>query len=115
VDGAGSGTAGEGVLAALSGRPTPAELMEHGWSCRLTPNGSTACSPPGRGLPAIPPPEHRPPSYLLWIFDTTTSELRGHSLMIRTDLYAGQPCGSTGTVYTLLPHLGYYECFNPVD
>jgi hypothetical protein len=51
----------------------------------------------------------------LWIFDTTTSELRGHSLMIRTDLYAGQPCGSTGTVYTLLPHLGYYECFNPVD
>ena len=33
--------------------------------------------------------------------------------MIRTDLYEGQTCPSTGTAYTSLPHIGYYECFNP--
>lgn len=35
--------------------------------------------------------------------------------MIRTDLYEGQTCPSTGAAYTYLPHIGYYECFNPVS
>jgi hypothetical protein len=96
-----------------SGGLSPAELMERDWSCRVTPVGSTACSPPGRGLPVFGAPEDRPPSYLVHVFDTATSEYPGFSRMIRTDLYQGQTCPSTGTPYTHLPHIGYYECFNP--
>jgi hypothetical protein len=96
-----------------SGGLSPAELMERGWSCRVTPVGSTACSPPGRGLPVFGAPEDRPPSYLVHVFDTATSEYLGFSRMIRTDLYEGQTCPSTGTAYAYLPHIGYYECFNP--
>lgn len=99
--------------AAQSGGLTPAELMERGWICRVTPVGNTACSPPGRGLPVFGAPEDRPPSYLVHVFDTATSEYLGFGRMIRTDLYKGQTCPSTGTAYTDLPHIGYYECFNP--
>ena len=94
---------------------TPGELRERGWSCRLTPVGSTACSPPGRGLPVFGAPEDRPPSYLVHVFNTATSEYLGFARMIRTDLYQGQTCPSTGAAYTYLPHIGYYECFNPVS
>jgi hypothetical protein len=107
---------GPSVLAAEGeGGLTPAELMERGWSCRVTPVGTTACSPPGRGLPVFGAPEDRPPSYLVHVFDTATSEYLGFSRMIRTDLYQGQTCPSAGTAYTHLPHIGYYECFNPVS
>jgi hypothetical protein len=99
--------------AAQSGGLTPAELMERGWSCRVTPVGSTACSPPGRGLPVFGAPEDRPPSYHVHVFNTATSEYLGFGRMIRTDLYQGQTCPSTGTAYTHLPLIGYYECFNP--
>ena len=105
------GTLGTGQ----SGGLTPAELMERGWSCRVTPVGTTACSPPGRGLPVFGAPEDRPPSYLVHVFDTATSEYLGFARMIRTDLYEGQTCPSAGAAYTYLPHLGYYECFNPVS
>ena len=81
----------------------------------MTPVGSTACSPPGRGLPVFGAPEDRPPSYLVHVFDTATSEYLGFARMIRTDLYAGQTCPSTGVDYVELPHLGYRECFNPVS
>lgn len=98
-----------------SGGLSPAELMERGWSCRTTPVGTTACSPPGRGLPVFGAPEDRPPSYHVHVFDTATSGYLGFGRMIRTDLYAGQTCPSTGLAYTHLPHIGYYECFNPVS
>jgi hypothetical protein len=94
---------------------TPAELIERGWSCRVTPTGTTACSPPGRGLPVFGAPEDRPPSYLVHEFDTVTSEYLGFTRMIRTDLYVGQTCPSTGVAYTYLPHIGYYACSNPVS
>lgn len=112
----GSGAAAGGVTTmAQSGGLTPVELIERGWSCRVTPVGSTACSPPGRGLPVLGAPEDRPPSYLVHVFDTATSEYLGFGRMIRTDLYQGQTCPSTGAAYTSLPHIGYYECFNPVS
>jgi hypothetical protein len=109
-----SGEAG-GSLTTQSGGLTPAELRQRGWSCRVTPVGTTACSPPGRGLPVFGAPEDRPPSYLVHVFDTVTSEYLGFGRMIRTDLYQGQTCPSTGAVYTHLPLIGYYECFNPVS
>jgi hypothetical protein len=104
-----------GGLAAQSFGLTPAELIERGWSCRVTPVGTTACSPPGRGLPVFGAPEDRPPSYLVHVFDTATSEYLGFGRMIRTDLYQGQICPSTGAAYTELPLIGYWECFNPVS
>jgi hypothetical protein len=94
---------------------SPAELLERGWSCRVTPAGTTACSPPGRGLPVFGAPEDRPPSYLVHVFNTATSEYLGFSRMIRTDLYQHQTCPSTGADYTYLPHIGYYECFKPAS
>ena len=100
---------------AQSGGLTPAELIERGWSCRVTPVGTTACSPPGRGLPVFGAPEDRPPSYLVHVFDTATSEYLGFARFIRTDLYQGQICPTTGAPYTELPHIGYWECFNPVS
>ena len=103
------------VAAQGEGRLTPAELRERGWSCRITPEGHTACSPPGRGLPVFGAPADRPPSYHVHVFDTATSAYLGFGRMIRTDLYAGQTCPSTGAPYTHLPHIGYYECFNPVS
>jgi hypothetical protein len=112
----GSGAAAGGVTTmAQSGGLTPAELIERGWSCRVTPVGTTACSPPGRSLPVFGAPEDRPPSHLLHVFDTATSEFLGFARMIRTDLYEGQTCPSTGAAYVYLPHIGYYECFNPVS
>jgi hypothetical protein len=113
--GTGSGAAPGGMTAeALSGGLTPIELIERGWSCRVTPDGETACSPPGRGLPVFGAPEDRPPSYLVHLFDTATSGYLGFTRMIRTDLYEGQTCASTGVSYVDLPHIGYYSCFHPV-
>jgi hypothetical protein len=112
---AGGSGAAAAHMTTQSGAPTPAELIEHGWSCRVTPVGSTACSPPGRGLPVFGAPEDRPPSYLVHVFDSATSEYLGFARFIRTDLYEGQTCPSTGAAYVYLPHIGYYECFNPVS
>jgi hypothetical protein len=115
---AGGGTrsgAATGSVMVQSGGLTPAELIDRGWSCRVTPVGTTACSPPGRGLPIFGAPEDRPPSYLVNVFDTATNEYLGFGRMIRTDLYEGQICPSTGATYVYLPHIGYYECFNPVS
>jgi hypothetical protein len=109
-----SALATEGVTAQTAGL-TPAELIERGWSCRLTPAGTTACSPPGRDLPAFGAPADRPPSHLLHVFDTPTGDLLGFARMIRTDLYQGQICPSTGAAYTHLALIGYYECFDPVS
>jgi hypothetical protein len=95
---------------------TPDELMDHGWSCRVTPDPTRrACSPPGRGLPVFGAPADRPPSYLVHVFDTVTGQYLGFGRMIRTDLYEGQICPSTGAEYGFLPHIGYYECFKPVS
>ena len=115
---ANGGTGSEGAtesLMAQSGRLTPAELIEKGWSCRVTPVGTTACSPPGRGLPVPGAPEDRPPTYLVHVFNTATSEYLGFGRLIRTDLYQGQPCASTGDPYVYREGIGYYECFNPVS
>ena len=112
--GTGSDGATESVMA-QSSRLTPAELMDRGWSCRVTPAGTTACSPPGRGLPVFGAPEDRPPTYLVHVFDTATSEYLGFGRLIRPDLYEGQTCPSTGDAYVYRDLIGYYECFNPVS
>ena len=100
-------------------RPAPAQSWQdfdaHGWNCRHAANapGVTVCSPPGQPLPvvAIPPaqpPADRPQTVMLkrWrngVFDANV-------LLIRPEIYNGQPCESTGAPYTFVSVLGYFEC-----
>jgi hypothetical protein len=69
------------------------------------------CSRPNQGFPAIgnPPPEDRPATFTFWLFDGTGA-FTGTELLIRTDLYKGQLCESTGALYDFRPAIGYYEC-----
>jgi hypothetical protein len=94
------------------------DFEARGWNCR-TPNGgpSTVCSPPNQPLPtvAIPPaqpPADRPETVMLkrWrngVFDANV-------LLIRPEIYNGQPCESTGQPYTYIGILGYFECAHTV-
>lgn len=100
-----------GALAgsARAERPTLETLAAQGWSC-FTPPGAprTVCGNPGLGRPPLPPGPADRPSYMLLAFALDGSYL-GTIHLIRADLYAGQPCGSTGAVYAVLPN-GYREC-----
>jgi hypothetical protein len=70
------------------------------------------CSPPNQPhpitLPGPPPPPDRPATFTLLVFDNGV--FYGTDLLIRSDLYAGQPCKSTGGPYRFIPRIGYYEC-----
>lgn len=37
----------------------------------------------------------------------------GTELLIRADLYSGQPCGPSGEPYVLRALIGYYACLHP--
>ena len=89
------------------------DFKARGWNCRTPAPGVVVCSPPGQPLPvpafppAVPPPD-RPETVVLkrWrngVFDANV-------LLIRPEIYNGQPCGSTGEAYTYVGVLGYYEC-----
>jgi len=69
------------------------------------------CSHPNQGLPpfADPPPADRPASFSFLIFDGTGSFV-GTEVLLRTDLYKGQVCESTGQPYDFVEVIGYYEC-----
>lgn len=95
---------------------TPDDLEARGWDCRpapLNPNRLT-CSHPNQPhpltLPGPPPPEDRPASITLLVFDNGV--FLGTSLLIRSDLYHDQPCKSTGGAYTLIARIGYRECLH---
>jgi hypothetical protein len=95
-----------------SGHPSPSELQGRGWTCFTPPvPNRIVCSHPNQGFPVVgnPPPEDRPASYQLWVFDGA-GVFHGTELLIRTDLYKGQVCESTGAPYVLVPIIGYYEC-----
>jgi hypothetical protein len=64
-------------------------------------------APPGV-LPGPPPPADRPASINLFVFENGV--FVGISVLIRSDLYNGQPCSSTGNAYTFIARIGYYEC-----
>ena len=96
-------------------RPGWEHFDEQGWNCRQPPTapGVTVCSPPGQPLPvvAIPPaqpPADRPPTVTLkrWINGVFDANV----LLIRPEIYNGQPCESTGAPYTFVSVLGYFEC-----
>ncbi len=98
---------------------SPGDLATHGWDCRPAPAPFTSvgCSPPNQihplALPGPPPPADRPATLTLLVFDSGV--LLGTNLLIRSDLYHGQPCKVTGGPYRFISRIGYYECLHVVN
>ena len=100
------------VAAATTGHPTPTDLMSRGWTCFTPPvPNRIVCSRPNQGSPTVgnPPPQDRPATFTFWLFNAS-GVFTGTELLIRTDLYKGQLCESTGAPYVFVPFIGYYEC-----
>lgn len=104
----------EVAVQAATGHPSPTDLAARGWSCFQPPvPNRIVCSRPNQGFPAIPPPEDRPASFTFWVFNGA-GEFAGTETLLRTDLYKGQLCESTGERYVFVPVIGYYECVHTV-
>jgi hypothetical protein len=91
---------------------TPAQLTERGWTCRVPPvPNRIVCSRPNQGFPTLgtPPPADRPASFTFMAFDGNGTFI-GTEILLRTDIYHGQMCESTGEPYAFRPPIGYYEC-----
>lgn len=97
---------------------SPEALVARGWDCRPAPANPSrlTCSPPNHPhpvlLPGPPPPDGRPATYTLLVFDS--GAFAGTDLLIRSDLYNNQPCRGTGGPYRFIPRIGYFECLHPV-
>lgn len=97
---------GLGVAAGL----TPADLIERGWNCGPTPIPNTiGCSQKAFPTPGNPPPADRPARFTALLFNQDETFI-GTVILIRSDLYHGQRCESTGEPYVLRAVVGYYEC-----
>ena len=100
------------ATAATTRHPTPTDLTSRGWTCFTPPvPNRIVCSRPNQGFPTVgnPPPQDRPATFTFWVFDGS-GVFTGTELLIRTDLYKGQLCESTGAPYVFVPFIGYYEC-----
>jgi hypothetical protein len=95
-----------------AGHITPAALTDRGWTCFTPPvPNRIVCSRPNQGFPTVgnPPPGDRPATFTFFVFDGA-GRFVGPEFLIRTDLYHGQVCESTGQPYVFVPVIGYYEC-----
>jgi hypothetical protein len=96
--------------------PSPADLAARGWDCRPAPTipNRITCSPPNQdhplSLPGPPPPADRPTTFTLLVFDNGV--FFGTDLLVRSDLYRGQQCHSSGGLYRFISRIGYYECLH---
>lgn len=100
------------VTSASGAALTPTDLENRGWTCFPPPvPDRIVCSRPNQGFPTIgdPPPADRPASFTFLVFDGS-GHFVGTEVLIRTDLYKGQLCESTGQPYFFVPVIGYYEC-----
>lgn len=90
---------------------TPAQLQTQGWACFVPPNlpDTIVCGNPAHGLPPVPPDPNGRPSYSFLLF-SLDGTFRATVHMIRADLYRGQPCPQTGSLYLFNPLNGYYRC-----
>ncbi len=95
-----------GIVAAQA--PGPAQLVQRGWTCfDVSGPLGVHCQPPGADASDATIP--------LKVYDTQdpTAEqapFLGTEILIREDLYHGQPCPQEGLEeYELLPN-GYYAC-----
>ena len=111
-----TGTATVATAAVSSAQGTSQSWQDfeaRGWNCRTPVPGVAVCSPPGQPLPvvAIPPaqpPADRPETVMLKRWRTDVFE--ANVLLIRPEVYNGQPCESTGQPYIYIGVLGYFEC-----
>ena len=96
------------------------DIEARGWDCRPAPMipNRKSCSPPNQPHPVTLPDaidpmatEGRPPTFSLLIFDNGV--FFGTDLLIRANLYRGQPCKFTGGNYRFIPRIAYYECLHP--
>jgi hypothetical protein len=93
---------------------TPVELTDRGWTCRVPPvPNRIVCSRPNQGFPTLgtPPPADRPVSFTFLAFDGSGVFI-GTQINLRTDIYNGQICESTGQPYIFRALIGYYECLH---
>lgn len=92
---------------------SPAQLGKAGWTCFNVPDLGVHCIPPG-GLASDA-------SISILVFDTSDPEAThapflGTELLIRADLFAGQPCPQDDGEYHFLPAAetglpaDYYAC-----
>lgn len=96
--------------AASAQGPTRERVEAAGWTCvEFVPANRWSCFNPGRGRPLPGNPEP-PPSYAFLRFSLTTGEFLGTGHLIRSDLYAGQPCAPGDDAYVFRALIGYYEC-----
>jgi hypothetical protein len=114
----GTGFADASAVSTAAGQAnvTPEQLDARGWDCRALPFNPAlvTCSGPNQThpltIPGPPPPDDRPASITLMVFEN--GAFIGTSVLIRSDLYNGQPCRSTGGAYTFIPRIGFYECLH---
>jgi hypothetical protein len=94
------------------------DFEARGWNCRTPNNGPvTVCSPPNQPLPAVAIPPAQPPAdrpETLMLKRWRNGLFEANVLLIRPEVYNGQPCESTGQSYTYVGVLGYFECAHTV-
>lgn len=96
---------------ASAGGVGPAQLTSAGWDCPVV-LGAIHCAPPG-GLARVLSGEAETMAFL--VFQTSDGEFLGTELIVRDDLFSGQPCPTdppSGEYTHLLPLLGldYWAC-----
>jgi hypothetical protein len=101
------------VAQAAAAHPSPTALVNRGWSCRPSPFANEiGCSHPNQGFPSLDTaPQDRPATFTLLMFDGAGNFI-GTLILLRTDLYHGQVCESTGEPYISRPPIGYSECLH---
>jgi hypothetical protein len=101
---------GVAATAASADGITAAQLQAQGWACRIPPGETLLnCRSPGsEPLPAGPTEVN------FLVFDATGTTFLGTEHLIRSDLYAGQPCqGTPAGTYDFIPvGPGYYGCYH---
>lgn len=106
--------------AAPSSQATMAQAEAAGWDC--SPNfplfGHFHCSPPGHpSLLDVFLGAADPPTLILNLYDGETQLFSGTELLIRADLFAGQPCPQESGSWSFLDFFGadYYGCHRISD
>lgn len=96
-----------GVAMSSAAGPAMSHLQAHGWTCRTPHLGLFHCRPPGSN-----PLTTGPASAHFLVFDQSGTNKLGTETLIRSDLYAGQPCQGTPVgQYEFIPvGPGYYGC-----
>ena len=87
---------------------TSSQLENAGWFCfNAGPNNWTHCNPPGTNMKNAPPA-----TIQVKVFGEEGHPFLGTEILVRADLYSGQPCATDGgeTYHFLGEEFPYYAC-----